>query len=390
MVGSADASASGKIGRVFEDLRRSTQRHTLRSEFTDLYGDYSTFKTRAQRETGVQWSLDASFTQQWGVPNGGSPSLQFLAGLALNWDLFDDKTSGTGSIQFAAFHNRYLSRQNGADIGSSLGLITPINDWPVNQSQFAQLTYTHTLPDHPLSISIGQFPFYNFDGNQYLNNQQQNFVNYILTQNGSATYAAAGLGANAQYNATDTIQFALGFQYPNSASVATLTFPGFRYGEFAWVGYAQWTPTLAGLGSAQYSVTYYESPAIQQNPATRGWSLNAVQNLNDTWAVFGRANRALEFTSAIRASYALGVAMTNPLRRSQTDQIGVALGFSDMAGPPTTPANVRNEKIIEAYWNWTFFGGLLITPDVQFIVDPALNPDRDSVWVLSLRATLMF
>ena len=42
------------------------------------------------------------------------------------------------------------------------------------------------------------------------------------------------------------------------------------------------------------------------------------------------------------------------------------------------------------HWNWTFFGGLLLTPDVQLTFDPALNPDRDSVWILSLRATLMF
>jgi hypothetical protein len=42
------------------------------------------------------------------------------------------------------------------------------------------------------------------------------------------------------------------------------------------------------------------------------------------------------------------------------------------------------------HWNWTFFGGLRLTPDVQLTFDPALNPDRDSVWILSLRATLMF
>lgn len=111
--------------------------------------------------------------------------------------------------------------------------------------------------------------------------------------------------------------------------------------------------------------------------------MNAVQDLNDTWAVFGRANGALEFTSRIKASYALGVAMTHPLHRSPTDQIGVAFGYSDVAAAPTIPANARNEKILEAFWNWALFGGLLVTPDVQLIVDPALNPDRGSVWVVA-------
>ena len=58
--------------------------------------------------------------------------------------------------------------------------------------------------------------------------------------------------------------------------------------------------------------------------------------------------------------------------------------------PPTLPASARNEKIVEAYWNWTIAMGLLLTPDVQYIRDPAPDPTRDGVWVFSLRATLMF
>jgi carbohydrate-selective porin OprB len=308
----------------------------------------------------------------------------------LNYDWFVDPTFGAGSLQFLGYVNRYLTRQDGAQVQSNLGLITPINDWPVDQTQFAQLTYTQTLPGNWLSISIGQYPAINFDGNQYLGNQQQNFVNYIFTQNGSATYAAAGLGAYAQWNATDTAQFAGGFQYPNSASAATLQWNGFRYGELGWFAYAQGTPKFTGRGAAQYSFTWHESPATQDEPATRGWSLNAVQNLDDSWAVFGRASGASGFTTPIRASYALGVAMNDPLRRSPTDQIGVAIGSSEAAAAPTNPPHARNEKVCEVYWNWTLFGGLLLTPDVQLVLDPALDPDRDSVWVLSLRATLMF
>jgi carbohydrate-selective porin OprB len=388
VLGTSDVSGVARVGRVHEAVRRSTQRHSLYQEIADLYGDYSRFKTRAQNETGLQWSLDATLLQQWGVPGGGSAALKFLGSLSLNYDLFADSILGAGSLQFLGFFNSYLTRQDGAEIQSNLGLITPINDWPVNQSQFTQLTYTQTLPGNRVSISVGQYPAFNFDGNQYLGNSQQNFLNYIFAQNGSATYAAAGLGAYAEWNATSAIKLAGGLQYPNSASIATLQTG--RQGDQGWFAYAQWTPKLEGLGAAQHSFTWYESPATGLEPATRGWSLNAVQNVSDTWAVFGRANGALGFTTAIRGSYALGVAMKDPLRRSPTDQIGVAIGLSAAAGEPTNPSNARNEKILEAYWNWTFFGGLLITPDVQLTFDPALNPDRDSVWILSLRATLMF
>jgi porin len=31
---------------------------------------------------------------------------------------------------------------------------------------------------------------------------------------------------------------------------------------------------------------------------------------------------------------------------------------------------------------------LAITPDIQLLIDPALNPDEDSIWVFGLRARL--
>jgi porin len=131
-------------------------------------------------------------------------------------------------------------------------------------------------------------------------------------------------------------------------------------------------------------------PTVPAQPRSAGWSLNASQNLNETWALFGRANRAFGFVTPIRASYALGAAINNPLGRSPTDQTGLAFAFSDAAPPPTNPAGARDEKLIEGYWNWTFAKGLLVTPDVQYMRDPALAPTRNNAWVLSLRATLMF
>ncbi|MBV5272379.1 MAG: carbohydrate porin [Lamprocystis purpurea] len=389
-LGTTDVSAVGKIGRVHDHLRRATLWQTLSADLNGLYGDYSRFKTRTKAQTGLSWSMAASYLQQWGEPNGGWPAGQVLATPGINWELFNSKTFGEGSIQVAYTIVRYPWRQTAGDVTGNLGLITPINDFPGTQNTFAQLTYTQAFPGNKVLVSVGQYPFYNFDGNQYLADQQQNFNNYLFAQNGTSTYPIAGLGAYAQINATSTIQFAAGFQNAADIMGENLSTKGFGDGGFAWFGYAQWAPKFRGLGPAQYSVTYYDVPTVPLQPTTSGWSLNAVQNLNDTWALFGRANGAWAYVTPIRNSYALGGAMNNPLGRSPTDQIGLAFGYSEAAPAPTTPVGARNEKVIEAYWSWTFFRGLLLTPDVQYISDPALAPNRDSVWVLALRATLMF
>ena len=386
----SDTSSVGKVGREHDNLRRAKVRDALYEVAAEIYADYSKLKARTEKETGLYWSMDLSYVQQWGRPDGGSPAGQLLVTPNINWDLFNSRTMGQGSVQLAYIAARYPTIRDGTEIQSGLGLLTPINDYPGYQNIFSQLTYTHALPGNKLLITIGQYPFSNFDGNSYLNNQQQNFSNYVLAQNGSQTYPNAGLGAYVQVNATSTVQFAAGFQNAANISGATLSGKGFRQDGFAWFGYAQWTPTFSGLGSSQYSIAYYQVPAVPSQSRTSGWSVNAMQNLDPTWALFARANRAYGYLTPIQGSYAFGGAMNDPLGRNPTDQIGFALGYSDAAPPPTNPSGARNEKLVEVYWNWTFAKGLLLSPDVQYIRDPALSPTRDNVWVLSLRTTLMF
>jgi len=386
-----DVTDVDKIGRLPDNLRRARLRELLHQKISDAYSDYAKWKGSVQDETHIRFAMDLSLLQQWGAPQGGSPALQIYAAPSLDWLVFKSDSWGADSVQVvytAVTH--YPTAQNAADIQSNLGLITPINDYPGRTMSFTQFTYTHATPDNKWLFTAGQYPLSNFDGNAYLGNQQHNFNNYLFAQNGSQTYLLTGLGAYAQFNATSALQLAAGFQGANNASGRAITGTDFSRDCCAWFGYAQWTPKLSGLGTARYSLSYFATPGIPMQSATRGWSVNAVQNLNDTWALFARANGASGFVTPIRSSYAAGVAMNNPLQRAATDQIAVAVGQSVAARPPVNPPGARNETAIEAYWTWTFVGGILLTPSVQVIFDPALNSSAGSVRVLSLRTTFAF
>ena len=272
----SDTSPAGKIGRVHDRLRRAKDRDALYEEAVDMYSDYATRKARVEQNTGLYWSMDAGYTQQWGWPDGGSPAGQLLVTPNVNWELFNHKTIGEGSVQLAYVAARYATSSTGTAIQTAPGLITPINDYPQHQNIFSQLSYTHSFPGNELLLTIGQYPFGNFDTNAYLDNQQQNFNNYDFAQNGSMTYPNAGLGAYAQLNATSTLQFAAGFQSAANISGATLSGKGFGQGGFAWFGYAQWTPTFQGRGASQYSITYYQVPTVPLQSRSAGWSVNAV------------------------------------------------------------------------------------------------------------------
>jgi porin len=390
VLGTQDVTGVGKIGRLHDNIRRAQRRESLHQGISDAYTDYAKWKARVQSETNVAFSMDVSLLEQWGLADGGSPALQIYAAPSMDWTAFKSKGWGTGSVQVAYNVTGYSTKQNAADIQSNLGMTTPINDISTKTFTFSQLSYTQATPDNKWLFTAGQYPLSNFDGNAYLGNQQQNFNNYLFAQNATQTYLDAGLGAYVQFNATSTVHLAAGFQGANNVLGQTMSAKNFNRDCCAWFGYLQWAPSFPGLGVAQYSFSYFDTPNIPAQPASRGWSVNAVQNLSDTWAVFARVNGANGFVTPIKSSYALGLAMNNPMQRASTDQIALAVGLSDAAGPPINPPTARNEKVIEAYWTWTYSGGLLLTPSMQLIVDPALDPTKRNVSVFALRATFMF
>jgi hypothetical protein len=380
-----EVGAPAKVGLLHDTLSRAKKQPTLLQKVSDEYSD---LKTRMEDEHGLTWSFSLSYRQRWVHPDNIGTSSQTLFWPSLNWDIFDSEAFGAGSFQFLY----YGERRSGSKVTVSRGSRTLSGELPDYQNKFSQITYTHTLPGEMFAVAVGQYSFFNFDSSEFMADQQLNFVNNIFSANGSATYPTTGTGGYVQFNATKTLQFLAGVQSVNIEDPTTRPTDGFLSSPYAWLGYVQWTPAFKGLGDAQYSLTLYQSPAVTDHSASRGWSINAVQHLNDQWAIFGRLNASTDDSGGHKRSFGIGVALNNPLGRAAGDQIGIAFGSLEQQLPLPLPLlNLKHtQNTLEAYWNWSLFGGLLLTPDVQYIRNPAFAADRDSAWISSLRATLVF
>ncbi len=389
-VSGTDNTSLNRIGKAHVRAAGKREQPSLDEEITDLYSGYVNAKDRFQKATNLQYSLDVSIMYQWGSPDGGPPAGQLLLSPSVNWDFPGETPIGSGSLQFAYDFPWYVTSRNAENVQSNLGLITPVNDFPSNVRSFDQLTFTDVLPGGRASIVVGQYPVSDFDTNQYADNQQINFISYPLAQNGSSTYPVASLGAYAQVTPITGISFATGFQDANNVAGKSIQFNTFGDGRYTWFGYGQWNPQFRNLGTGQYSLLYYRSPSVPTQPSTSGWSVNGVQNLNDTWGLFLRANGASGFTTPIRTSIAGGGVWNDPLKRDRLDQIGLGIAWDQAARPPANPPDSRDEWVIEAYWAWTFFSFLQISPDFQLYIHPSLDPGRSSAWLLSLRTLLLF
>ena len=366
-------------------------RHELAKK-ESLEEKYANFKKALNGKMGLSYTFDMSVLGQRGAPNGEKTAWQTQYYGSANWNMYSSPI-GTGSLQAAYTYVHYWG-QSAETVGNNIGVINDINDYSNNSYYFDQLSYTHQFPGvlSPLSVTVGQFPMYNFDGSAYDANQQINFVNFALSQNASSAYPTASLGGYITLAPNDEWSFSVGMQDANNISgsqIETSTFHRKQYTSFASVSY---TPTIEGMGEGQYSIMLYNQPwTINQPETSNGWSINLSQALNNKFTVFGRINGNTGNSETISQSYVLGGVVNNPFNRNALDQFGFATAINKV-NKEATGATARSvETVLEGYFSLGVSNFLILTPDVQFYINPAENTDnKHNATVVSMRATLMF
>jgi hypothetical protein len=358
----------------------------ITADLDSVYDQYLAFKEKIQNDHNIQYSMPVSVFGQWGTPKSGPGVAEIVYSPTVTWTPFTDTAMGSGAFTFSFLGNQFWTHANTNSQQVSMGLLTTPNDWATNGYQYSQITYTQTFPGNWLAVTVGQYSFALYDGNQYAGDVQTNFINYALAQNGTRRYANAGTGAYVQIMPNSALEFAGGLQSATDITGHALTTNGFGDGKIAYGLFAQWKPTY--LAGGAYSILYYDQPAVPQQPSTsQGLSFNAVQNLNARYGLFLRANNASGAASAIETSVAFGGIVNNPFGRNRLDQAGIGLAW-DKTNTSVAPTPARgSEWVGELYYNYTVFKAMQLTPDVQLYVNPALAPNTNVAAVFSLRAT---
>lgn len=395
----ADVNATGPSDNVpaHKQTRSAKQRvaaNQIRRNhfFSDLGEQYTAFKNMLNKKYNLDYSVDVSYMPQYGAPNGKKTSFQTLIYPSVTWTAFNDED---GALTLNAAYNiaRYGGRTAEA-IGNRIGTVTDINDYNSQSNSFDELYLSYQLPGkyNWATIALGQFPLYNFDGSQYDSNQQENFINYALSQNASSTYPTASLGGYVQIAPNSEWTLAFGAQDATNVDGDGLVFTHLKDDHYTTFASISYTPTIKNWGAGQYSALVYNMPyTFKQTETTNGWSLNLSQDIGEKWSVFARVNGVSGSVSEINQSWVLGMVYNNPLDRNPLDQIGFAGAYNKIDEAAVgEEISHDSEKVLEAYWAWGVSKWMTITPDIQFYFDPALNPKSDHATVVSLRGTIFF
>jgi porin len=114
-----------------------------------------------------------------------------------------------------------------------------------------------------------------------------------------------------------------------------------------------------------------------------GWGANFSWNtwLGDRWMPFVRAGYADEGGSLLELAVSAGAGLLTGG--------GNVLGFAGHWGKPnedTYGTDLEDQYVGEVYFRWKIGRHFEVTPNMQLLIDPALNPEEDAIWVFGLRA----
>jgi porin len=162
----------------------------------------------------------------------------------------------------------------------------------------------------------------------------------------------------------------------------------FKHFEIGWTGASQEAYYLNNVHLTLWHADERDNLGVED-----GWGgvLSFNHAIGDKWLVFARTGWAEDSGSLLERSVSIGGGFTP----DGLDRLGSGdqLGFGVNWGEPNDAlfgTDLDDQYAAEVYYRWQLADEIAVTPSLQLLIDPALNPDEDQVWVGGLRMRVAF
>ncbi|ADE55633.1 carbohydrate porin [Coraliomargarita akajimensis] len=303
-----------------------------------------------------------------------------------SWALLNAESANTGSLIWKVEHRHSFSNVPVSGLGLSSGYVglfePPFND---QGGRLTNLYWKQTLADGNATVVAGFLDVTDFVDVYLLASPWTGFNNFAFSTGSAAMDLPneAALGAAAGMMIAENLYIQGGFTDLSSDPTEPFNsildgMKTYKYAEFGW------TPNRDTIYFQNAHVTLWHVDK-RKNGTPEGWGLNLSYQtwIDDKWLPFARAGFADDSGSLLSKSISVGVGYQAVPKR---DVIGLAVNW----GEPNKASfgNQDNQLTTEAFWRVPLTKELVITPSLQYINNPALNPTTDNMWAFGLRARM--
>ncbi|MEP5566593.1 MAG: carbohydrate porin, partial [Halioglobus sp.] len=147
-----------------------------------------------------------------------------------------------------------------------------------------------------------------------------------------------------------------------------------------------WTSSMENRNRERIQFTWWEKEARREAgvPEGQGWAISATYQWSEAWQPFVRLGHS-DGGAGVAAEDAASIGVEVKPRMDQA--LSVGLGWAKPSRK-THGNGLDNETVIETSYKFQLSPNFSLTPDLQYVRNPAKNPDESSVVVFGVRAIL--
>ena len=133
-------------------------------------------------------------------------------------------------------------------------------------------------------------------------------------------------------------------------------------------------------------VTYWHSDGSEVTASLPGWGLSfsATHTFSNSLSPFLRGGFAKDGGTLLQKSITAGIGYQP---KSGGNLLGAAIGWGE-PNKTTFTSGLKDQVTMEVFYRLQMSPHFAITPDFQYLINPALNPDQSSIFVWGLRGRL--
>lgn len=352
------------------------------------------WKESLQERTGVGLGLDYSSLFLWSDPSiGDDKASSGMVRFFGSWDAVGRDTKNTGSLVWKVENrHRYADVAPGGYGLGELGYVgfigAPFSNegtrwtnfyWKqrLNEGRATLLGGYLDVTDY-VDVWAGADPWTRFTNLAFSTGSASMFL-----PNGAALGAAGATMLNNNWYLIGNVTNA----YADSTDPFKDSFDQFfsdnEYFSSLELG---WTSSQDRIYFDNTHATLWHVDNSPQAGAIQGWGINFshARYLDDRWMPFVRGGYTEDGGSLLQKSLSVGFLYQ---KTPAKNLLGVGLNWGE-PNESTFAPGLDDQITMEAFYRFQLTQQFALTPTLQYLKDPALNPLDDSLWVFGLRARI--
>ncbi len=358
---------------------------------THVFDDYFAFKKQLTKDTGLSFSIDYSSVMRNSSnegPHYGSGGVFRFFG---SWDLINPGGPDSGALVWKVENRHGYSMLTPKDLSFAIGYVGIFESSFSDEGwRLSNLFWRQRFLNDRATVTAGFLDASDYVDAFAMGSPWLHFMNLTFST-GSATIGLpndATLGIAGAAMLTDNIYAIAGITDANA--VSTDPFNGlhtaFEDGDYFTSVELGWTSAKDRLIFDNVHATLWHTDGSEALAVAPGWGIafSATTYVDDQLLLFLRGGYADGGGSLLGSSVSVGFGY-QPVPGSHL--LGVGLNWGK-PNETTFAPDLNDQWTAEAFYRIQVTEHLAITPDVQVIFNPAMNPTEDVIGVFGLRARL--